>query len=575
MVQKPGHRVRLRVTTPKEAQPTSSIQAFEAVASESFGIQLRPSQRAALKSLASLRDTLAVLPTGSGKSAIYQIGGLALGGLTVVVSPLIALQRDQLQALTARRKTGQEPVRVATLNSSQTAGERRAALTLLGSGDLDFLMLGPEQLANPETHAALLGSPRKITLFAVDEAHLVSEWGHDFRPEYLRLRGTVDAVGRPPILALTATAAPPVQADITRQLGMRDPQVIVADFDRPNITLAVRRADLHATEEDALVDRTVEVIISHQTPALVYAMSHARCEDIANRLNLSALKAAAYHAGMTARQRSQVQDQFFAGQLDVVAATSAFGMGIDKADVRTVVHAGVPAGLDDYYQEIGRAGRDGAPSHAVLVYDPRSLRIPRLFAAQSRIPDAKIRAVTRALADQSSQTTLTELTKASAVSRLVTERVVAELEELGVLHVDGETIAPLTGAEAEAEHQLEAAGRRRQAVLGSRIDSMRHYAETTSCRRRELLGYFGEPLDAPCGNCDNDTAGTRAPKPAVRHVQAGSPISVKVGAAVTHRLWGKGTVLSEDDHELVVSFESVGYRHLTRAALANGLLMPA
>jgi ATP-dependent DNA helicase RecQ len=519
---------------------------------------------------------LAVLPTGSGKSAIYQVGGLALGGLTIVVSPLISLQRDQQQALAQHVRVDRQPIQVATLNSAQASGVRRNALTRLGAAGLDFLMLGPEQLANTETHAALLSSPRAITLFAVDEAHLVSEWGHDFRPEYLRLRGLIESLHRPPVLALTATAAPPVQADITRQLGMRNPRVVVADFDRPNITLTVRRADTHSTEEEALVERTTKVIISHQTPALVYAMSHARCEDIAARLNLAAFKTAPYHAGMTARQRAQVQDRFFAGELDVVAATSAFGMGIDKADVRTVAHAGVPAGLDDYYQEIGRAGRDGQPAHAVLIYDPRSLRIPRLFAAESRIPDAKIRAVTRALADQPGQVSLAALAKSADVSRSVAERVVAELEELGVISVDGENIAPLPGAAADADIQLEAAGRRRQAILGSRIDSMRHYAETTSCRRRELLGYFGEALHDDCGNCDNDTAARLRPRlPAPHARQAHSPTApVTVGAAVTHRLWGNGTVLSEDDHELVVAFESVGYRHLTRAALTNGLLTP-
>ena len=305
-------------------------------------------------------------------------------------------------------------------------------------------------------------------------------------------------------------------------------------------------------------------------------MSHARCEDIAARLNLSALKAAAYHAGMTARRRAEVQDRFFAGQLDVVAATSAFGMGIDKADVRTVAHAGVPASLDDYYQEIGRAGRDGHPAHAVLVYDPRSLRIPRLFAAQSRLPDVKIRAVIRVLADQPAPISLAELGAVARVSRPVAERVVAELAELGVITVDGDSYGLLAGAAADADAQLEAAGRRRQAVLGSRIDSMRHYAETTSCRRRELLGYFGEALHMDCGNCDNDSRASLRPetRATTRGPHDDSPAALVVGAVVTHRLWGNGTVLSEDDHELVVSFESVGYRHLTRAALTNGLLTP-
>ncbi|HEX4017938.1 MAG TPA: RecQ family ATP-dependent DNA helicase [Frankiaceae bacterium] len=568
----------------REVGRTSSLAEMETLAKDSFAITLRPSQRAALESIAAARDTLAVLPTGSGKSAIYQVGGLASGGLTVVVSPLIALQRDQHQALAARRRVNGEPVRVATLNSTQRSGERRGALARLGQGELDFLMLGPEQLANVETHAALVKTPKAITLFSVDEAHLVSEWGHDFRPEYLRLRHLIDVLRRPPILALTATASPPVQADITRQLGMTNPRIVVADFDRPNISLTVRRTDPHAKEGDALLERTTAVIVSHPTPALVYAMSHARCEDLAERLNLSALKAGAYHAGMTARQRAQVQDRFFAGELDVVAATSAFGMGIDKADVRTVAHAGVPASLDDYYQEIGRAGRDGDPAHAVLIYDPRSLRIPRLFAAQSRIPDVKIRSVVRVLAEQPGQVSLETLVSAAGVSRPVAERVVAELEELGVLGVldtDGQSCALFTGTPAAADSQLEAAGRRRQAVLGSRIDSMRHYAETTSCRRRELLGYFGEALPADCGNCDNDTvaaqfkAAPAKPPSRIGESPIAIPVSVEVGAAVTHPLWGTGTVLSEDDHELVVSFESVGYRHLTRATLANGLLTPA
>ena len=235
-----------------------SSKVFDELAQDVFGLSLRPPQRQALAALGERRDTLAVLPTGSGKSAIYQVGGLLLGGLTVVVSPLIALQRDQLRALSPRLRSG-EPVRVAVLNSSQPAAERASAIGRLRAGDLDFLMLGPEQLANPETHAELVASPRPVTLFAVDEAHLVSEWGHDFRPEYLRLRDVVEAVGRPPLIALTATAAPPVQTDITRELGMRQPVVVVADFDRPNIRLSVRRARAAHPGGAAIVDRVVQV----------------------------------------------------------------------------------------------------------------------------------------------------------------------------------------------------------------------------------------------------------------------------------------------------------------------------
>jgi ATP-dependent DNA helicase RecQ len=546
------------------------VTAADALAHEVFGFELTGGQRAALAALAERRDTLAVLPTGSGKSAIYQLGGLLLGGLTVVVSPLIALQRDQLAALAQRRRPDGAQVEVAVLNSTQHASERAGSITRLRQGVLDFVMLGPEQLANDETHHELLHTPRGVTLLAVDEAHLVSEWGHDFRPEYLRLHEITDALGRPPIIALTATAAPPVQVDITRQLAMRAPVVIVADFDRPNINLAVRRVRQHLPEEQAIADRTVEVIIEHDTPALVYAMSHARCEDIAARLRQAALRASPYHAGMNSRQRSDVQDAFFAGRLDVVVATSAFGMGIDKPDVRTVVHAGVAASLDEYYQEIGRAGRDGRPAKAVLVYDSRSLRIPRLFAARSRIPAADVQAVTRALGGMTERVSLTELAQTAGVPRHSAERIVDELAELGLLGIDDTGVALLPGdLRSDASDQVNAAGLRRQAVLGSRIDSMRHYAETVQCRRAELLGYFGEAIDPPCDNCDNDAA-FRGP---INH-RAASDLSRRgsAGTAVTHRLWGAGILLSRDEHELVVSFESVGYRHLTLAALTNGLL---
>jgi ATP-dependent DNA helicase RecQ len=193
----------------------------------------------------------------------------------------------------------------------------------------------------------------------VDEAHLVSEWGQEFRPEYLRLVDALTELGRPPVLALTATASPPIQADITRRLRLRSPEVLVADFDRPNISLAVRPTRRSKPEAQAVDDRCVEVLIEQETPALVYALTHARCESLADRLRLDAFRAAPYHAGLTAAARAQVQDEFFAGKLDVVVATSAFGMGIDKPDIRTVVHAGVPGSVDDYYRSGWSRWRSG------------------------------------------------------------------------------------------------------------------------------------------------------------------------------------------------------------------------
>jgi ATP-dependent DNA helicase RecQ len=555
------------------------------MARQVLDIDLRPSQYRALSAVTAGRDTLAVLPTGSGKSAIYQLAGLALGGMTIVISPLVALQRDQLRALSQRPRPDGQPIRVAELNFSQAANAHRDALAEVENGTLDFLLLGPEQLRNPATHQALLRSGRTVGLVAIDEAHLVSEWGHDFRPDYLRLPDAVTALGRPPILALTATAAPPVQADIMRHLGMRTPVLVVADFDRPNIRLSVRRARPDLSAAEAISARTTEVMQQAQTPALVYTLSRSQSEAIAAQLATTRIRAAAYHAGQPAQRRTEVQDAFFAGRLDVVVATSAFGLGIDKPDVRTVVHAGVPASPDEYYQEIGRAGRDGEPAAAVLVYDHRSLRLPRLFAANARVPATTLQAVLGRLAATTGSATIRELARAAGVSDRSVQRVVDLLGELGLVEVTERGVSPiLTQSAGELLTQVESSQRRRQLLLASRIDSMRHYAETVHCRRAELLAYFGEVYQPPCRNCDNDLvpspspdgrAVTDRPTPASSVSGPGGTnpeFSPPIGAAVYHCVWGPGTLLARDEHELVVAFESVGYRHLTSAALTNGLL---
>ncbi len=512
------------------------------------------------------RDTLAVMPTGSGKSAIYQVAGLALGGLTVVISPLIALQRDQLRSLAGRGRSDHPAPRTAMLNSSQHRDDRRAALAALDEGGLDFLLLGPEQLHNAETHQRLVDGPGRVGLFVVDEAHLVSQWGHDFRPEYLRVPETVAALGRPRQLALTATAAPPVQADITRALRMDQPAVVVIGFDRPNLSLAAHLTRPHLPEAQAVDDRVVEVVIAHEAPALVYALTHERCEAIADRLRHAAFSAAAYHAGLPAAERAAVQDRFFRGSIDVVVATSAFGMGIDKPDVRTVVHAGVPGSLDEYYQEIGRAGRDGQPAAAVLVHDPRTIRIPRLLAARSRLRAQDVHAVVNVLDGTAEPIALDHLITETGASRQAVERVLAELGEVGVVTVDANTVTCHV-LPSDAAARLEAAGQRRQAIIASRIEAARTYAETARCRRAELLAYFGDHYDPPCGRCDNDSAAASRAEPPVDRTDRPDR-----GRRVRHRLWGEGTLLHQDDHELIVVFDEVGYRTLTPAALANGLL---
>ena len=548
---------------------TGSSLTPDAVANALFGFSLRPSQSQAVDAVVAGRDTLAVLPTGSGKSAIYQVAGLSIGVLTLVVSPLIALQRDQIRSITGRRCGVRRPVAAEMLNSSQRAHERRDTLTRLANGDLDFLFISPEQLSNSEARAAIRAGTPDVGLFAVDEAHLVSEWGQDFRPEYLRLVDAIAELGRPTILATTATASPPVQADITRRLGMRSPKVVVADFDRPNISLAVRRTQPSEPEARALDDRCVDVVTQQETPALVYALTHARCESLADRLRHDAFRAAPYHAALAPRTRADVQDRFFAGQLDVVVATSAFGMGIDKPDIRTVVHAGVPGSIDDYYQEIGRAGRDGGPAAAVLVHDPRTIRIPRSLAARTHLGDATVHAVVDAIENVGGPVAATALVESSGVPAHAVDRVVNELSELGFVTLTGSgrhrRLAPERDLPPPVDlaEQLAALDQRRQAVLASRINAARQYAESARCRRAELLAYFGESYAPPCGNCDNDRS--------ARTAAASRPSSMG-GTPVQHRLWGDGQLLSRDDHELLVYFDSVGYKHLTASTLSSGIL---
>jgi ATP-dependent DNA helicase RecQ len=585
--------------------PTELPQAalVNELARTTFGFSaLRPTQQAALQPVLAGRDTLAVLATGAGKSAIYQLAGLALGGLTVVVSPLIALQRDQLRGLSQRRLPGGRAIASGQLNAAQPAAERHATEDAVRAGDLDFLLLGPEQLTRPATRALLGQSRRPTTLLTVDEAHLVSEWGFDFRPDYLQLADVRTLLGSPRVLALTATAAPPVQAEITRRLGMRDPAVVVAGFDRPGIRLVVRmRHGGTHHDQDTTDDLVVREVIAGPTPALVYAGTRQHSEVLASELRAVAFKAAAYHAGLAPQERSAVQDAYLGGDLDAVVATSAFGMGIDKPDVRLVVHASAPGSLDEYYQEVGRAGRDGRPARAVLVFNPLDLRLPRLFAASSRLRDVDVEAVLtaadhleragRADADDTElRVELDELAKGAGVSRQRTERVVERLADAGTAALHGHTVvlrlhSSPPGRDLSAyQDVVHDAEERRQAVAASRIEAVRHYAETFACRRAELLAYFGEHYEPPCGNCDNDLRSSRAEHPPpTRPAPSGDAITAvktrsatqlpAAGTAVRHTLWGPGTVLSADPHELVVVFESVGYKHLTPAALGSVLLV--
>jgi ATP-dependent DNA helicase RecQ len=527
---------------------------IERVAREALGFEaLRPGQREAIEVVLEGRDTLVLMSTGAGKSAIYQIAGLLMEGATVVVSPLISLQRDQVDAIRDRAAGG-----AAQLNSTLGAAARERALAGLAEHSLEFVFLAPEQLARQDVMDELAVS--NVSLIVVDEAHCISEWGHDFRPEYLRLGSAIEVLGHPPVLALTATAAPPVRDEIVERLGMRDPAVLVRGFDRPNFRYSVERfVGEHAQERKlrALEER----IAASPGAGIVYVATRRQAEELAAAIGS---RAAFYHAGMRGSDRSGVHERFRAGSLEVVVATTAFGMGIDKPDVRWVFHAEVSESVDAYYQEAGRAGRDGEHAEIVLFYRPEDLGLRRFFAGGGHLEvDELARVLELVEADPGTLHERAEMSDTKLAAAL------SRLEEAGAVHVEIDGSAhPVSKRPRDAVRRAAEAEERRRSFERSRVDMMRAYAETSDCRRAFLLSYFGEPFAPPCGRCDNDEAGRSAPPP--------TDVPFAVGARVAHATWGAGVVQRYEEEAVVVLFDEAGYKTLAvDLVVSRGLLQPS
>ncbi|MBW4469564.1 MAG: RecQ family ATP-dependent DNA helicase [Stenomitos rutilans HA7619-LM2] len=540
------------------ARKRKQTKQIEQAAQEHFGYnELRPGQEAAIQSVLNRQDTLVVMPTGSGKSAIYQLAAVEMKGATVVVSPLIALQKDQVDTIESQDIGG-----AAQVNSTIREGDRREAFDQLKAGELEFIFLAPEQFKNSETLEHLQAA--NLSLFVVDEAHCISEWGHDFRPDYRRLGGVIEALGHPTVLALTATASPPVRQGTLEQLGMNDAHVIVQGFDRPNLWLGVERFEDDAEKQTALIQRVLQA----EKPGIIYAATRKRAEELATALSDRGINALAYHAGLKRRERDDAQTAFMADDIEVIVATTAFGMGIDKPNVRFVFHYDISDSIDAYYQEVGRAGRDGNPATAQLFYNPKDLSLRRFFTGGHLDLDQVAQvAVTIHKAD--APMPLKDLQQEADLSQTKVMTALNHLQAAGVVELlpTGEVIACEDPTDLnEALEEAAQADKQHQQFERSRLEMMRGYAEVRDCRREYLLNYFGEKIDTPCGACDNCQAGITTEKDDRLE-------PYPLDSRVKHKSWGEGTVMRYEGDKVVVLFDEVGYKTLeVGMALLGGLL---
>ena len=482
---------------PRAAAPASGASPEELLAR--FGLaRFRPGQREAVAAALAGRDSLVVMPTGGGKSLCYQLPGIATDALTVIVSPLIALMRDQCDRLTG---LGHPAVMLA----SGQEEDNRAALERIRDGGAQVVFAAPERFASGAFRSAL--ARRSLALFVVDEAHCVSEWGHDFRPDYLRLRPVIEELGRPPVMACTATATPKVADEIVARLGLREPERVRSGFDRPNLSFDVLPFDGEGSVARKRGQLVAGLQMPENRPAVVYCGTRKSTEEIAALLVEGGLGAVAYHAGMGAEARAASQVAFMTGAADVVVATNAFGMGVDKADVRSVWHWALPSSLEAYYQEAGRAGRDDVPARAVLLASRSDLGRLVRFIREAEVTVGEVGALVGRLAARSDDGVL-ELDGAGDDRDRVALSVA---EQAGAL-----TLAPGSRGTMRVElsdRGLDAAAAARlcRAAANRRWESYRsieRFAATADvCRRRQILDHFGDDSPARasgrcCDVCD-------------------------------------------------------------------------
>lgn len=475
-----------------------------------FGFEdFREGQREVIATILSGKDAVVVMPTGSGKSLCYQLPAMMLEGATLVVSPLIALMKDQVDALQSRG------LPATFINSAIPESEQRSRIESLRRGQYKLVYVAPERFRSPRFNAALRSV--NISLFAVDEAHCVSTWGHDFRPDYLRLKNVIESLGNTSTLALTATATPYVRSDIIQQLGLKSPQTFISGFDRPNLSIEV----VHTERERDKISRIQRLAKAHTGSGIVYSSTRKAVEQVATHLTDLGLSVAMYHAGMKDAERIRAQENFMTGRKQIIVATNAFGMGIDKPDIRFVAHYQMPGSIEAYYQEIGRAGRDGLPSSCLLLFNYADKNTHDFFIDGS-YPDATlVKGVYEALVatgrkrielsttevsrrageknEMAVNSALYLLERAGHIERTVTG---SDRNESGakrsrtIVLLDDPPVAQLRVNHAEVK--------RRGDLERRKLREMIEFCYTERCFRGYILDYFGDRKHGrECGTCGN------------------------------------------------------------------------